>query len=170
MVHVAEQFEYVWLSQYIRPNQCVHDNGTEFIGIRFRKMLVRYGIRDVPTTARNPRANAICKQMHQTVGDILRVTLHTNPPTNMSDTNQCIDNALATCMHALRCSVNATLDTLLGALVYNRDMIMDVPLIANLTTIRDRRQSLIDKNLIRQNSKQIEHHWRVPGRRCSDLR
>ena len=100
------------------------------------------------------------EKMHQTVGDILRVTLHTNPPTNMNDTNQCIDNALATCMHALRCSVNATLETSPGALVYNRDMIMDVPLIANLTTIRDRRQNLIDENLIRQNSKRIEHHYR----------
>ena len=110
---------------------------------------------------RNPQTNAICERMHQTVGDILRVTLHTNQPTNMNDTNQCIDNALATCMHSLRYSVNKALDTSLGALVYNRDMIMDVPLIGNLTTIRDRRQSLIEENLIRQNSNQIEHHYRI---------
>ena len=100
---------------------------------------MRDGIKDVPITVRNPQTNTICKRMHQTVGDILRVALHTNPPTNMNDANQCIDNALGCCMHALRCSVNGTLDTLLGAIVYNRDMIMDVPLIANLTTIRDRR-------------------------------
>ena len=38
-------------------------------------------------------------------------------------------------------------------------MIMDVPLIANLATIRDRRQHLINKNLIKQNKKHIEHHY-----------
>ena len=63
-------------------------------------------------------------------------------------------------MHALRCSVNTTLDTSPGALVCSRDMIMDVPLIVNLTTIRDRRQNLINENLIKQNSKRIEHHYR----------
>ena len=46
--------------------------------------------------------------MHQTVRDILiRVTLHTNPSTNMNDVNQCMDNALSTRMHAMRCSVSA---------------------------------------------------------------
>ena len=59
------------------------------------------------------------------------------------------------------CSVNATLGTSLGALVYNIGMIMDVLLITNLTIIRDRRQNLIDKNLIKQNNKQIEHHYRI---------
>ena len=42
--------------------------------------------------------------MHQTIGDILRVTLHTNPPTNINDTNQCINNALATyACHEILC-------------------------------------------------------------------
>ena len=41
-----------------------------------------------------------------------------------------------------------------GVLVYGRDMIMDVPLIANLTAIWDgRQQIMIDKNLIKQNKK-----------------
>ena len=39
-------------------------------------------------------------------------------------------------------------------------MIMDVPLTANLETIRNRRQHLINKNLRRQNSKRIQHHYR----------
>ena len=63
-------------------------------------------------------------------------------------------------MHDMKYSVNATLDTSPGALVYNRDMIIKVPLIVNLATIRDRRQYLINENLIRQNKKCIEHHYR----------
>jgi len=50
------------------------------------------------------------------------------------------------------------------ALVFNRDMMMDVPLIANLATIRDRRQHLIDENLRQQNAKRIEHRYQVNGR------
>lgn len=38
---------------------------------------------------------------------------------------------------------------------------MDVPLLANLEQIRDRRQQLIDENLIRQNEKWIQHQYHV---------
>ena len=40
-------------------------------------------------------------------------------------------------------------------------MIMDVPLIANLSAIQDGRQQMIEENLIKQNKKRIEHHYRV---------
>ena len=113
---------------------------------------------------RNPQANAICERMHQTIGDILRVVLHTNPPQNENDANQVMDNALATCMHAMRCSVSAPIGTTPGAMVYGRDMIMDVPLIANLEAIRAGRQQMIDENLIKQNRRRIEHHFRVGDR------
>ena len=60
--------------------------------------------------------------------------------------------------HATRCVVSSPTP---GALVYGRDMSMDVPLIANLSAIRDGRQQMIDENLINQNKKRIEHHYRV---------
>ena len=75
--------------------------------------------------------------MHQTIGDILQVVLHTNPPQNMDDANQVMDNVLATAVHATECAVNAPIQTTPGTLVYGRDMIMDVLLIANLSTIQD---------------------------------
>ena len=40
-------------------------------------------------------------------------------------------------------------------------MIMNIPIIANLGTMRNRRQHIIDENLRRQNSKQIHHHYMV---------
>ena len=55
----------------------------------------------------------------------------------MDDANQVMDNALATVMHATRCAVMTPIWTSSGALVYGRDMTMDVPLIANLSAIRD---------------------------------
>ena len=95
--------------------------------------------------------------MHQTIGNTLRTVVFTNPPTNAEEANQLIDNALATAMHATRCSVNATLQNSPGAIVFNRDMFIDVPLIADLETIRNRRQALVDENLRRQNMKRREH-------------
>ena len=75
--HVAQQFENVWLSRYPRPNRCVHDNGKEFIGIDFSEMLARHGIKGVLTTVKNPQSKALCKRMHQTVLNVLRVIMRT---------------------------------------------------------------------------------------------
>ena len=143
MGHVAEQFSNSWLARYPRPNRCVYDNGKEFVGSEFLRLLAQMGIKDACIAVRNPQSNAICERMHQTIGDILRVVLHTIPPQNMNDANQVMDK------------------TTPGALVYGRDMIIDVSLIANLTAIRDGRQQMIDKNLIRQSKKRNEHHFRV---------
>jgi hypothetical protein len=56
------QFKNIWLSHYPRPQHCIHDQGTEFIGAEFQYMLMQSGIKDdVPTTVQNPQANAICE-------------------------------------------------------------------------------------------------------------
>ena len=70
-----------------------------------------------------------------------------------------MDNALATSTHATRCTVSAPIGTSPGALVYGRDMIMDVTLIANLAASWDGRQQMINENLIEQNKKRIEHQY-----------
>jgi len=48
-----------------------------------------------------------------------------------------------------------------GVLAYEREMIMDVPVIANLSAIQDGRQQMIEENLVKQNKKRIEHHYKV---------
>lgn len=61
-------------------------------------------------------------------------------PTTVDDANQLIDDALALAMYATRCAVSRTLGTSPGALVYKRDMFIDVPLMADLVQIQERRQ------------------------------
>jgi transposase InsO family protein len=159
--HIATQFENSWLSRYPRPNRCVHDNGGEFIGWEFQRLLQQVGIKDVATTSRNPQANAVCERMHQTVGNILRTLLHVNRPQNAQAAAQLVDEALATAMHAMRCAASRTLGISPGALVFHRDMILDLPVIADLLTIRDKRQVLIDENLRRQNLKRRSFDYQV---------
>ena len=64
---------------------------------------------------------------------------------NENDTRQVMNDTLATCMYATRCAFNATMQTSPGALVYQWDMLMDVPLIENLEQIRDIRQLLTNR-------------------------
>jgi hypothetical protein len=57
----------------------VHDPGTKFIGITLQSMLNNInGIQPVPTTMKNPQANAVCECMHSTVGDMLRTIIRGN--------------------------------------------------------------------------------------------
>ena len=64
-------------------------------------------------------------------------------------------------MHALKCEVNHTMQKSPRALVFCFDMLMDVPLIADLDATRGRRQQLIDDNLIRMNRKRADHNYSV---------
>ena len=129
----------------------------------FIRLLAQMVIKDVCAAVWSPQLNAICERMHQTIWDILRVALHTNPPTNMDNANQVMDNALTIAIHVTRCTASNAIWTTPDALVYGRDMIIGVPLIANLSKIRDGRQQMIDENLRRPNEK-IEHHYWVGDR------
>ena len=159
--HVAEQFVNCWLSKYPRPNRCIHDNGGEFIGNVFQLMLQQAGVEDAPTTSRNPQANAICERMHQTVANVLRSVIQLRKPLNREQAVQYLDNALATAVYASRVSVSRSLGVAPGSLAFHRDMLVDLPLIADLVTIQQNRQALIDENLRRQNRKRREFHYAV---------
>ena len=159
--HVTMLFENEWLARYPRPTRCVHDNGGEFTGFPFQRMLELNHIKDVPTTSENPQANAVCERMHQTVGNILRTLIHVHRPQNYRTAKELIDTALATAMHSLRSSVNRSLQMTPGAVVFQRDMLLNIPLIADLHAIRERRQVIIDESLRRANNKRRSHDYDV---------
>ena len=96
-------------------------------------MLEGCRIKDVPTTSKNPQANAICERMHQTVGNVLRTLLHGQPPQQITGARakDFIDEALAIAMHAIRAGIHSTLGSSPGSLVFNRDMFLNIPLIAD---------------------------------------
>ncbi len=81
-----------------------------------------FSIKDVCLTSKNPQSYAICERMHQTVTNVLRTLVHTNPSQNMTQARDIIDNALATAMHAMQTTVAATLGSTPGALAFAQDM------------------------------------------------
>ena len=48
-----------------------------------------------------------------------------------------------------------------GALVFQRDMLMDVPLVADLEAVRGRRQQRINDNLRRTNKGRVDYNYQV---------
>ncbi len=77
--HIRDKFTQSWLCQYPCPVQRLHDKGGEFIRQNFQWLLEIFSINDVCSNSKNPQSNAICERMHQTVTNVLRTLLHTNP-------------------------------------------------------------------------------------------
>ena len=159
--HVADKFKECWLCRYPRPETCVHDNGKEFLG-DFGRLLYSFGISDVSTLPYTPTANSICERMHREVGNLLRSIVHENPPRTLADAKCFVDSALATAMHSLRTNVSAATGNAPGALAFHRDMLIDVPLTADLRAIRARRQLRVDADLRRANARRYDFDYQ-PG-------
>ncbi len=64
-----------------------------------------------------------------------------------------MDEALSIAMHAMRVGVHTTLGSSPGNLVFNRDMFLNISLIADWHAITQRREHLIHENLMRGNKK-----------------
>jgi hypothetical protein len=69
--------------------------------------------------------------MHQTVGTVLRTLLHGEPPQNIANAKEYVNEALSIAMHAMRAGIHSTLGSSPGSLTYNRDMFLNIPLIAD---------------------------------------
>ena len=148
---VSDKFFQIWLSRYPLPIRCIHDQGGEFTGPEFQSLLAARNIQPAQITVKNPQANAICERIHHTMGDILRTIVNDATPMNIPQAYDLIDNVIARVMHALRATVHRTLNISPGALVFHRDMLLPIPILADFERLRERRQALIDWNNAREN-------------------
>ena len=97
--------------------------------------------------------------MPQTVGNILRTLLHEEPPQNIAPAKEFVDEALTIAMHAIRVGIHTTLGSSPGSLVFNRVMLLNIPLIAHWHAITLYREHLINENLIRENQKRRRYDY-----------
>jgi transposase InsO family protein len=157
--HIAQMLENTWLSRYCKPLTCIHDQGGEFIGARFVTMLHQRGIQSKPTTVKNPQANAICERLHQKVANALRVVLRAHPPQTFDQLFLAMDSAISTAAYSARAAVHRTLGISPGALVFHRDMLLDIPIFADLKMLQQHQQAMIDRSLIRVNNRRVHHDY-----------
>ena len=85
--------------------------------------------------------------------------MHAHPPTNNLAAEAIVDEALATAMHVLRATYSRVLNSSPGALIYGRDMFLDLPVVADWITIQNKRQRAIDANLRYQNQRRRRHDY-----------
>ncbi len=67
-------------------------------------------------------------------------------------------------MHAMRAGIHTALGSSPGSLVFNRDMFLNIPLIANRHAITLKQEHLIHDNLLRDNQKRRRYDY-VPQQR-----
>ena len=101
-------------------------------------MLQNAGIRPVPLTAKNPQSNALCERLHLTIGNILRANTHFHAPENLEDATVIVDSALQTAAYSVRAAKHSALGMSPGALVFRRDMLLDIPFVADWIAIREK--------------------------------
>ena len=139
----------------------MYDNGNEFPGQGFQDILEKHKVKRRATTVKNAQSNRICERMHQTMLNVLKVYAKTTRTDGYDQVRHLMEHAIAACVHATRIAVNHTMQHTPGEIVFQRDMLLDIPVIADLVAIRQRKQLLIDENLRRQNEKRIEYHYKV---------
>ena len=166
--HVAAQFELAWLARYPKPLHCVYDGGSEFIGSDFQTMLNTYGIHGRCTTAKNPQGNSVIERVHQSVGNSIRALVYEHPPNDDHQAAATVDRALAIASYAVRASIHRTLQLSPGAIVFGRDMILNIPIVADFELLRERKQTIIDENLMRENRRRISYDYQ-PGQQVLKL-
>jgi hypothetical protein len=99
---------------------------------------MKFGIVPAPTTMKNPQANAIVEQLHQTIGDVLRAVIYENLPEHSNRASHAVNHALATAAYMARASLHSTLGVSPGSLVFNRGMILDIPVFSDLIVLKDK--------------------------------
>jgi hypothetical protein len=96
--HIPDKFTKSWLCQYPCPVQCHMTREVNSSDRNFYSYWKSLAFKDVCSTSKNPQSNAICERIHQTVNNVLRKLVHTNPPQNItqaSDTSQDQQKVLA---------------------------------------------------------------------------
>ncbi|GKY96404.1 hypothetical protein MPSEU_000599900 [Mayamaea pseudoterrestris] len=159
--HIGRLFEDNWLSRYPRPMRLVADQGSEFKGA-FGTILEHNGIEWHAASAKTPTANSICERCHLVIGNVLRTLVHAHPPEDLMDADDIIDQCLATAMHATRVVSSGALDNLSpGAVVFQRDMFLDIPLVADILAISVKREAIVNERLLQANRSRLTHDFKV---------
>ena len=157
----AAAVENGWLARYPRPLRIVTDQGPEFAS-EFTEMCEAHGIKHSTSTSRNPQGNSLIERIHETIGQVLRTVVVAKDPKLVHEANAVIEEVLATAMHACRCACSSLLEyNSPGALAFGRGMFLDIPLIADIIAIKNNRQLLVDKRLLRENAKRIRYDYAV---------
>ena len=102
--------------------------------MQFEHLCDSYGIKRKPTTVRNPQANAILERVHQVIGQMLRTAEIDMAKSVVPDD---IDVFINNAAWAIRSTYHTVLKASPGAAIFGRDMLFDIPFLADWNKIGD---------------------------------
>jgi hypothetical protein len=111
-----------------------------------------------PTSVKNPQANAVLEGIHTVLENMLRTSeLNMAKTVKASD----IDVFLSDAAWAVCSTYHTVLKASPGAAIFGRDMLFDIPFIAEWQKIGEHRQHLTDLNNARENKGRIDYDYKV---------
>jgi hypothetical protein len=128
---VGSLINKTWFCRYTRSQYIVYDNGSEF-KLHFETLCDSYGLTSKPTSVKNPQVNAIIEQMHQTIMGMLQ-TAEIDMANTVSESD--IADFLTTVAWAVGSTYHMVLKASPGVAIFGRDMLFDIPFIADWNKI-----------------------------------
>jgi hypothetical protein len=146
-----------WFSRYPRCQYIIYDNGSEF-KLHFDALCDSYGIKRKPTSVKNPQANAILERVHGVLMTMLRTA-----EIDMADSVSPKDIAvfLSDAAWAIRSTYHTVLKASPGAAIFGRDMLFDIPFLADWRKIGEHRQRQTDLNNTRENASRVDFDYQI---------
>jgi len=159
--HIGLSLENTWVARYPKPVKCIYDQGNEFLGAAFQAKLEELDVTPSAAGTKNPQANSIVERLHQSVANSLRTLSYAHPPETQADKEDLINTALQTASCANKATMHSTMKVSPGAAAFSRNMIINVPMLADFRLLKARREAVINYNLLRENKKRISHDYQV---------
>ena len=153
---IASAVEKNWFFSKPRPRVCGHDNGPEFMGHEFQDLLAKYQCASMPTTIKNPQANALVERMHLTFANNVRTKVF-----EIDTWEQEVDTLVQSCAYALRSTVPSNSKYAPGTLAFGMDMLFRQKIIVDWEELKQLRRKQHIANNIKENRNRREHKYKV---------
>ena len=156
---IARLVNKSWFSRYPRCKNVIFDNGSEF-KLYFQDLIESYGLKKKPTTIKNPQANAVLERVHQVIASMMRTA-----EIDMADSvdSDAVSDFLDNAAWAIRSTHHTVLRSSPGAAIFGRDMLFDIPYIADWAKIGEHRQAQTNRNTARENAQRSDYDYQIGG-------
>ena len=124
-------------------------------------MLERNKIKSVPTTVKNPQANAIVERMHQSISTTIAISLRENPPLKYEEVSTLVFRKCMATQYAIRSTINMTLKHTPGELAFGRDMLMSIRSQIDWKQLLSRKQDVITQINEKENKCRTDYNYKV---------
>ena len=135
----------------------IYDNGSEF-KLHFKELCDSCRLKRKQTTVKNPQVNALLEHMHGVLADMMQTSgidmFQTVDPDD-------IDAFLTNAAWAIRATHHTVLQSSPGTAIFGRDMLFDIPYIADWNAIGRRRQTAVNCDAERMNKKRLDHDYTI---------